>query len=318
MIQKLAGYVGMLLAFGAALLLGLYLTFPMQIVARVAEAQLEQAMGFEWDVRIRRARWAGLSGIRLEGVELRRAASDDDETPRVPTRLDRVAARVSWLSLLRRMPGGSLDIRVDRGRLWVGVTRGRDGTVEVDAHVADLPLERLTVLADTMGMAPLGQITGRVQLMLDAQLRLTDGSVQLRSEALSLREGIPKIAALERAGAFIRLPTTNLGEMVVRATIEDSNVEVTQVAASGADVNLSLQGTIELRDPMRASRVALQLRFGLDSRYVEEADLGMLLSDSPILRRSETADGYAMALTGLLGNLSPSPLPGGGARPQGP
>lgn len=303
-IRSIALSVGL---FGAAFVLGLYFTFPMDLVSRAVEAQFERAVGYSYDLEIERTRFAGINGVHLQGVSLTSTESATPDTPVVPTRLDRLTVRTSLLGLLMGRVGGSVDLRAGDGRMWVGVTRGGDGALEVDLRSVEFPLERLLVIRDKFGMSVIGQVTGEALLQLDAEGTLTDGVIHFESPALSLSEGIPNIPALDRAGAFVRLPATDLGEVVVDVTAEESRLTLNDVGAMNGDVVLDAQGTVDLRSPFRASRVAVNLLLSLDSAYVEAADLGPILGRSSLLQRALTPEGYVLSFIGSAGNLSPTP-----------
>lgn len=310
MIERLRGWLLFIGLFAASFILGLYFTFPMSLVARAVEAQFERAVNYEYDLRIGKARWAGINGIHLQDVVLFPNGEPAAEVPILPTNLDRVTARVSLLSLLRGNPGGSVDIRSGDGRLWVQVTQNTETGIEVDARAAEFPLDRLMVIRERLGLAVIGRLSGDALLQYDTDGVLTDGSVSFTLPALAFGAGIPNIPALERAGAFVRLPATDLGEVTLAASIEESRVTLTDVRAVGSDLTLQMQGTIDLRDPFRASRVAVDLLFALESEYVEEADLGPILGRSTLLQRALTPQGYALSLNGLAGNLTPVAAPG--------
>lgn len=293
--------------FGVAFVVGLYFTFPMDLVSRAVEAQFERAVGYQYDLQIERTRFAGINGIHLQGVSLTGTESTTPDAPVLPTRLDRLTVRTSLVSLLMGRVSGSADLRAGDGRLWVGVTRGSDGELEVDVRAVDFPLERMLVIRDNFGMSVLGKVSGEALLQLDAEGALTDGTIHFESPALSLSEGIPNIPALDRAGAFVRLPATDLGEVVVDVLVEESRVTLSDVGSMNGDVVLDAQGTIDLRSPFRASRVAVNLLLSLDSAYVEAADLGPILGRSSLLQRALTPDGYVLSFIGSAGNLSPTP-----------
>ena len=307
MIERIREWALGIALFAVMFLVGVYFTFPMAVVARMIEAQAEKAMEYRYDLEIGRARFAGLNGISLLDVTITSTGELPPNEPRMSTELDRVSVRVRLFDLLRGQQGATVDVLVGDGRLWASGSMTDTG-LSVDLRLDEFPLDRVTLMREALGMGPVGTLSGAVQLTYDDEFRLTDGTVLLNSPSLVFGAGIPKISALERSGAFIRLPATELGVVTIDATITESNVTLNTVSAVGADVEMELSGTVQLRDPVRASRVSMQLRLGLNSTYVEEASLGPVLAEVPLLQQSLTPSGYAIALTGNLGSLRPTPL----------
>ncbi len=292
---------------------GLWLTFPMGLVARVIEAQAEKALDFRYDVSIERASLSGLSGVRLRGVEVIPVGTPPEGQVWLPTRIDMLRARVGLFSLGGPVPRARVDARIGDGSLTARVAPGGDVHARVTLDVEELPLQRLDIVRQLTGMPLNGALTGGASLGYNDELRLSGGEVGFTIPALTVGPGAVRSSSLRQVGGSLPIGATDFGAFAMRATIEESSLAIERLDASGSDVQLDLSGRVELRDPICASRVAMQLRLALDERYVEENGLGVPLSSVTLLQRAQTAEGYVLSLSGLLCSLRPEPGAGRGA-----
>lgn len=299
-LARIAGFGALFFAF---FVIGLILTFPMGLVSRVIEAQAEEALGFDYDVEIERVRFSGIVGVKLIGVTLESTSPLREGEVRLPTEIDAVRVRVNPLSLLSGTPSVRAVVQVDDGRIRVGYGGHEDGTA-IDVDFEALEMSSLDIIRQSTGMPMQGALSGTVRLEYDDENRLAGGNIDLAIPQFIIGPGhIRNEEALRQVGGSIPIGAANLGPTAIRMPIDGSTVSVEEFSAAGSDIRIDATGRIELRDPMRASRVAVSMTLALDEGFVEANALGSPLGMVPVLQRAQTRDGYALMMSGLLGNL---------------
>lgn len=298
--------------FVVTFVVGLIVTFPMGLVTRIIEAQAEKALDFRYDVEIERTRLWGIGGVKLVNVSIASTAPLGPGEVRLPTEFDTVRARVRLLSLLGGgTPAVRGDVRIDEGRVQFAYGPGEEEGSTIEVTFDALDLRQLDVIRQVTGMPMQGQVNGTVRLDYNDELRLSGGNIDVSIPGLIAGPGAVKSdRAFAQIGGSLPLPATDLGTLTMRAGIERSTLDIQQLEARGSDIQLDVSGRLELRDPIRASRVALQLLLALDATYVEEAGLGSVIGRIDLLQRAQTSSGYALSLNGVLGNLRPEPAGG--------
>lgn len=302
-------------AFLLALVVGLVLFAPHRVLTRIAEVQLEQALQQQYQVQIRQVtlRPPARLVVRDASIIRRPEADAAPDTPRpLPTNIDSVRARVGLFSLLRRQPRATVTIRMDDGEARLSLAPGDGGEgLYIQVTFDDLELRRIQPLRERLGLPIQGRVNGTVELAYDERMRLAGGEVDLEVSSTVLGPGEIHNEAFRPFGGFIPLPATRVGTIVLRTSIDGSDLGIDEFTATGADVRVEVGGEANLRDPLRASMVRLALTFSLSEEYVEEAGLGAALNLWPVLREAQTGDGYALLISGTLGNLGePQPLRG--------
>lgn len=300
--SRLARIAGFGALFAVFFFVGLLLTFPMGLVARVIEAQAEKALGFDYDVEIERVRFSGLVGVKLIGVTIESTAPLREGEVRMPTEIDAVRVRVSPLSLLSGTPTVRAVVRVDDGRIRVEYG-GHEGGTAIDVGFEAVELSSLDIIRQTTGMPMQGTLNGTVRLEYGDENRLAGGNIELNMPQFIVGPGHIRHDELRQVGGSIPIGAADLGATSIRLPIDGSTVSVEEFTANGSDIRIDATGRIELRDPMRASRVAVSMTLALDESFVEENALGSPLGMVPVLQRAQTRDGYALMMSGLLGNL---------------
>lgn len=289
--------------FVVVFVIGLRLTFPMGLVTRAAEAQIELATDFAYDVRIDRARFSGLSGVKLLDVTIESTEPLPPDEVRLPVRLDVVKARVGLLSAIRGNPRVRLDIRMGDGRVRAYYGPGEEDLTDIRVELFDVQLNRLDPIRQVVGMPVAGSASGTLLLHYGDEWRLDGGNLELGIGGLVFGPGSIESEAFRQFGGAIPLPATDFGNVVVRTPISGSTITVQQFEASGTDVRLTVTGEVQLRSPTPTTRLDLGIDFQLDGSYVEEAGLGAVLG-LPEVQRLQVGDGYALSASGPLGRPS--------------
>jgi type II secretion system protein N len=118
---------------------------------------------------------------------------------------------------------------------------------------------------------------------------------------------------------IIALPKLDAGELVLAADVKAGQVKVTQLSATGPDLELSADGNVRLRDQPDQSYLNLTTEFKFTDRYTNKDDITKALFGrsgafdlDPKNRRAKRADGfYAWRVSGALSRPTFAPNPGG-------
>lgn len=297
-------------AFVGTLLAGLLLTAPMGVIARIAEVQLERALGHQFDISIGRVGLRGPGTVLLRDIRIVRRPGTDaaPDAPRpLPTEIDRLRVRVGLLSLVRGKPRAGLRMQVDDGRLDASVVPVGSG-FRFTATFDELELRRFQPIREAIGLPVQGRVNGTITLGYDADVRLDGGELRLSIENTILGPGDLHAEAFRPFGGFVPLPATRLGRITLSGDISGSDLALEELTANGTDVRFDITGDAQLRDPLAATTIRLALVFSLNEEYVEDAGLAAALNLWPVLRQAQSGDGYALLLSGPVGNL-PEPQP---------
>lgn len=298
--------------FVVVFIVGLRLTFPMTLVTSVIESQAEAALEFKYDIEIERTRFSGLSGVKLIGVSIESTAPLEPEEIRVPMRFDSARVRVGILSAIRGNPRVRADLRIGDGEMRADFGPDEEGR-GLKIELFDVQLRGIAPVQAAVGLPTQGAASGTIQISWTDEWRITGGDVELGIAGLVFGPGNLEAEAFAQFGGFIPLPTTDLGNVVIRAPMEGSDVTIEQFEASGTDIRLNASGDIQIRTPRPTSRLNLNLDFQLDGGYVEEAGLGAVLGDAS-MQRLQVGDGFAISISGPLARPSVGPASRGGRR----
>ena len=70
---------------------------------------------------------------------------------------------------------------------------------------------------------------------------------------------------------------------------------------------------MDFNQPFSSSRVRMTFVFDIDQDFADRAGVGSVIASVPFLQRASTTEGYALAISGTMGNLG-EPQPLGGSR----
>lgn len=263
-------WVGYPLFFNLAFTAGIYLTFPYDPLRDRIEAAARDGTGME--VEIEKVRLAGLTGLRLEGVELlperlaqaaataaameaTGAAEEGQEAPRPEPppriRLDEVTAKAEVLSLLRGRKAVRFAVEAfggeARGRLELGDEERAFRARMRDLDLAASPLRALAGL----------DVAGRVaEVRIDLRsagkdFSKADGSIEIRGEGLLVNGGTVQM---------FDLPQIALGTLDARIVVDGGLATFERFQVEGPDVQAEIEGSVRLQPVLTASSLSGKLR----------------------------------------------------------
>ena len=300
-----------------------YVTFPFDRLRRriVAEFNAAQAETSGMWLRIDDMSWYWLSGVEAQGVRLitpAAATGHEDKASRAQVyEIDDFYVRYSlWPALTgsRRIDFG---LEAGGGQLEGSVTDD-EGVRTMALEFAALGITGLPFLSGAVGLPMTGSLSGNVELHLpEMKLSKGDGSIALRIAQLGVGDGKAKIRDT------IALPRLDAGQMELQATVKGGHVKLEKFSVKGADLELTSEGKMRLRDPFGTSLADLSLSFKFSDRYKTKNDMTKGLfgepgSSMPGLfdldaknRAAKRSDGsYAWRVTGPFMKLSFQPARG--------
>ncbi len=299
LLKKGLGYSAVFLL---SFLVGLYASFPYELLAARLLSAAEERLGIRVDVQDLSPWW--LIGLAAEGVDIevpRRRGGDP-----VAIHLDRVLARLHPIDSMLSGPTVSVE-----------ATDAALGTLEATVAVADeavavnldrlaLSIGKLPGLWDMLGVGFQGEAAGTASVTLPLRpagsarsgidLSKVAGYTDLRIEGAKFGGGMVK---------GFTLPPIDLGTVPLKLRIEKGTATTDgPLKIEGRDLQAEIDGKIVLRPIFLTSRVDLSLRFKPTEAFWEENKKLAGLAQA-LLNNAKRSDGwYGYRMTGQLGRPS--------------
>lgn len=340
-ILKILSYV----LFGVvALLVFVYLTFPTDTLGEVIVAQGEAALGFEYDITIDDVGLAGLAGLNLEGVRIvPRGESGDDQggedggettdlddldsagPPRIalPTVIDEATVTAKLFSLFGGRPRGSASLTIGEGTIdasWDDDPE-REGNYLLTLSLRAVSIQSIGLILNKTQAPISGQVTGAVELSLDAGLNIKAGIIKLVVATLSRGTGWQPIGDAgvtfvtpARLGNLWLLGTVNEDDGSADLTLSNRPAEDEDLVRMLAgvthpvDIELHLEGRLTLRRPFGESLSRSVLQVAFQDEWVTRNEFSSAFRAVPILRQSCDGASCAMTLSGPIAQARLQPL----------
>jgi type II secretion system protein N len=188
--------------------------------------------------------------------------------------------------------GGTLDGSFRRGK--------QDARARL--RTRDLALGQIPGLADKLGLPLAGRLDLEVELELPQQkFAEARGSIDLSCSECSVGDGKAKlkIPSDPFLAQGVTVPRVRLGTLRGQVTVEKGAASLHKVEAKSADAELSLDGRIDLADPVTRSQLQLYLRFRPSAAMIQREATFQLLTSS--LESGKRSDGFfGLAVGGTL------------------
>lgn len=239
-----------------------------------------------------------------------------------PIVIDRIDARVRPLDAAFGTKSGTLTVEAFGGELKSALSMGDDGIL-VDADLHDMMLARLSSLAQLLPLPMAGTLglslhfngpnqkpttptrgpAPAVPLPPRLDLQRSTGNLELKLVAGQIGDGKAKLVVpgdpfLSQGLTFPRL---RLGDVVGKVTIERGRASIVDLHAKSPDVEVWIDGYLDLRDPLILSDAHLYVRFKPSPQFVsKEPTLELVVNSQSQGKRTDGAIGFA--ITGSLSN----------------
>lgn len=279
--MRILRIIGLVAFFLGSVVIGVYLTFPWDALEERLTLQLSETTGWEIDAEELRPSW--LTGVQIRGLSVRPPEASEALV------LDEVVARARLLSLMTGNLGGSAWLPLGRGELDLAVARGSEST-SVQAEAESVELGLVPGFAVLTGLP----LTGVVDLEADVTLDRKDsskssGRVHLVGSDLELGEG-------GKVGNY-PLPALRLGSLDWTIDVEEGRAEIPRQEIRGGDVDLDVEGTVDLAAPFERTTLNLTVAFRPTPEFLGENPLIEALLKN--IERAKSPDGfYSYAVSG--------------------
>ena len=268
-----------------------------------------------------------LTGVKMKGIRLISPASEPGKPPSVLS-IDEARARISVLGLLAGNKEVSFRVDAFDGTI--------DGTFEDSGKARDIDITfdgvdigRIDMIAANIGFPLEGKLFGTITLNLP-EGKASKGNGNIALEIREMNAGNRKELTIKTPMGPFTLPRLKVGTFNVNGEAKDGVLKLSNVMASGGDVDVNGDGRIQMREVATDAHLDANLKFKINDSYRNKDDKTKLLfgapgsKEKPMLEmdpkmsRAKTADGfYALRVGGTLGKPDVQPGSGGGAAGAG-
>ncbi|MEM1026075.1 MAG: type II secretion system protein GspN [Myxococcota bacterium] len=276
---RIVGYVAF---FMASFVIGLYLSFPWNALKdRLLTAASVQT---GWSLQAETMRPSWLTGVVLTGVEARPPGGEN------ALEINELHMRASVLSMLTGGVGGQAAFPLGGGEVDATFSQS-SSTMVVDLDLHSVELGLVPVLAELTGLPISGELTVDAELDVDRENpSKSSGTVRLAGDGLEIAEG-------GRIGVYPLPISVNVGSFDWSLQVSNGQLKLTQQEIRGGDVEVNLDGTLNLAAQLERSTTNMTLAFRPTEALLEREPLiGALLNN---IASAKGRDGfYTYAMTG--------------------
>jgi type II secretion system protein N len=255
-----------------------------------------------------------------------KGASEPDAAHLKPMFIEGVTISAPISTMLGWQRAANLEVQALGGSFEGSGAVSPDG-VSGRADLSHLELARAPILAQYLPLPVVGSLSGDADLKVPArnlnlglrsprnmalvpplEFSKATGLIEVKLDQAVLGDGKAKLVVpgdpfLSQGVTFPRL---SLGNFSGRVVVERGRATLNDVHTRSADVEIWIEGYIELRDPLSLSELRLYLRFQPSAALVHrEATIELLNNAMSVGKRSDGSIGFA--ITGTLAN--PRSLP---------
>lgn len=276
----------------------LFQGFPFERLVRAQLANVERDMGLKVEFATLKSGWA----LNLVGTDVRirsaapRGAVPADEAAEPLARFDKLSVSPRILPLLRGKAGVRVDGLAYGGRIK-GTVAGNKKRADVDLTVSNVELAKYGLLANKYQINAAGVVAGTIDLTIDQEdAAKSSGKINLTVKNARLDESNPYNLQKIPATAFDKG-----GAAVI--DIKDGKVLFTDVGLRGDDLDVSLEGELQLRKRLNISQWSARTAIKASDSFRSAVPLM-----DAFLGPGKGGDGvYRYKLSGILGRPRPSP-----------
>lgn len=283
--MRLLHYAGYGALFVVSLVLGLYGSFPWNTLKDRILTQVSAQSG--WRITADSLRPSWLTGATLEGL----SAQPPKDVP--PLELDEVSVRAHVFTLLSGGQGATIHAPLGRGTLDAQVSTDETSqSLKLDLNNVEMGLVR--GLQSVTDLPLTGEVNAKVDLTVSAKNPAdSTGSIQLSGKQIELGEG-------GRFGVY-PIPSMLVGNLDWTIQVQSGKAQLANQQIRGGDVELDLDGVVNLAMPLPRSTVDLTISFRPTPAFL--ADQPLLRSLLNNIRQAKGSDGfYSYRVIGSLGS----------------
>ncbi len=268
---KIAGYAAFFLV---SLLLSIYLTFPWDAAKdRLLDVASQYAGGQVTAEKLEPSWFTGFTATKV------RYKPPEAEAP---IEIDEVNARIKLLALLSGAVGVSAEVPIAKGTVSADLVAS-DPELDLDATISHVELALVPGLSDGIGLPLGGKIDLVGKIHLDSKTpKNTQGELDLKAVGLEILKG-GKVSGFP-------VPELAIGDFNWKIPIKDGKATFDKQEVKGENVELKLDGTIDILGQLDRSLLKLFISFKpTDAFLKKEPILNALLQN---INRAKGADGF--------------------------
>ena len=270
-----SGTVGMMLLFGGVIYGGsLMFVFPFERVGEFVEATMS-TMGY--DVEVGAAKPMFGIGVKLEDVRVANRPTDGKKSAHFVIDSARITTK-PWKNLMGGLAYG-IKAGAFGGDLAVAVEANKDKG-EGSASINDINLAELPGIKESIGLPLAGTISAEVQMLLPKlHAAEADGRIEISCSDCSVGDGKAKLKVPSNPllAEGLTMPKLRFGDLDGTIVFSKGNGQIEGLHSKSPDIELDVDGTIRLADPVEMSQVDLYIKFKLSEKLVKSNDKFQLL-----------------------------------------
>jgi type II secretion system protein N len=202
---------------------------------------------------------------------------------------------------------------------------GKKAPFRVEVSVRDVKLSDVPGIRESLNLPVTGTLGLEVDLATPTgKLATSKGALSFSCAACVLGDGKTplKVEGNPFLGGGLTLPKVRVGDLRGEVAVENGTGKLKNVEAKSPDVELALEGDVQLRDPVGGSLVNAYLRFKLSDAFLKSAGTLQTLLQMAAAGGRRPDGGYGLRVggrfLGLTTSLSPTSQLGGPAPPTRP
>ena len=253
--------------FFFAFAISAYFTFPYD---RLRDFLISKAAGSAAEADALGLKVGGLepswiTGVTLSDVDVTRPAEPGGEPATL--HFDEVTVRAKLLPLLIGNVRVALSAEVGDGTLDATYA---DGDIrEVEAELEELDVQQLG-LGSWIGVPLKGRASGTAALAFGDKTANAAGNIALTIDGLQLGDGKAKLKVPGMSDGMT-LDQINAGTLVLALDIAEGVAALDKLTTSGPDLKVDGTGGLRLTNPLRRSRIDLQLGLRFSDAYKQKS-----------------------------------------------
>ncbi len=277
--------LGYVVFFLFAFALGVYWTFPYDVAKDqvLREVSKEAKMNISADSL--EPNW--FTGAVLRSVTIEPRGVEQ------PIELSTVTVRAHLLPMLTGGRGVTVDAPFARGNVHADLVITDEGA-DIDGTVKGVEIALVPGLTDATGLRLSGELDLDVDLLATKNPKASQGLVKLKAAGLTILQG----GKVGSGPMTVTIPEDIvLGSFEWEIPIKDGEAQFEQLELKGGDIDLRIDGSIRLANPIRRSELRLEVAFKPAPALLQRIDvLGPALM--AIRRAKGKDDFYAYSITG--------------------
>lgn len=303
MFRRMRGYAGWAAIAFAFFILFAWLSLPTRAIAWRIGHEAKKA-GYIVDVEDVSVSLFGT--VTLENVTWTYTPSRPDTIPE-KFFVKEVEIDVSFLSLLIGNLDVEIEARRDEGLITAEYSRSSDES-EIHVSIEELPLYDVPKARQALGTTLMGYFALKIDLVMpENKFAKAEGSIEITCAACKIGDGESKLYIPGSKGLKdgTVIPEIDLGTFVGKMIVEKGTAKTeVPMETKSDDVEVSVEGSIKLKDPFPKSRLDMTMKINLtDALQARSEKLRLVFQSADAKSRLDPPEkGLGYVLSGPVNN----------------